>query len=612
VRDVVLPTLAVVLSWLCVGVVLAGCGFLARRVLLRLLPGSAAGGLATADLWIGLAALTAYLQVWSLFHGISRLAWIAPALAGLAGAATGARRLRWPRGARVSAVALALPVLGTLWLANRALAAAQDYDLGLYHLNAIEYALKYGAVPGLGNLHSRLGAGDAHLLFVAFLEHGPWAGAAPHLANGLLASLLLVEVASRYVLRRAALPPGSFTRRLALLLVPAAVAVVGVGSAYRLSSPNLDLAAFVLLAVGALYLAECFEYGFRPAAALTSTASFALVAVTRPLYWLATALAIGALAVAARRFRLVAVACALPCMLLLGWVARQAVLSGYPFFPTTVGGLPVDWRVPASVVHSQNRVTDAWARWPGKGPGQVFGSWHWLSVWWHRRVRDFDVVAPLTLLASLVPSLLATSRDRDRRTAPMLAVLVPALAVLLVWFFVVPDPRFALAPIWLVPVALVAWALPAAADRPPAAFLVAAALVAGGFVALGVLHLEWLILAAVDAWALAAVALRLFGSRRLQGLLAQTALVSLALVPIGIVADRGAFDVVVSDQGGPLGTPPEPMPSLVPFTTRSGLQLSQPAGGGDQCWGVILCAPHPNGDLRLRGRDVDQGFTLQH
>ena len=39
-----------------------------------------------------------------------------------------------------------------------------------------------------------------------------------------------------------------------------------------------------------------------------------------------------------------------PSSRVVGWLARQAILSGYPFFPATVGGLPVDWRVPASVV----------------------------------------------------------------------------------------------------------------------------------------------------------------------------------------------------------------------------------------------------------------------
>src|SRR5207302_8300946 len=91
-----------------------------------------------------------------------------------------------------------LPVaIGVLWLANRSLGKALDYDLGLYHLSTVQYTLHYGTVPGLADLHTRLGAGDAHLLLVAFLSRGPWGGAAAHLANGLLVSLLFLDVAAR-------------------------------------------------------------------------------------------------------------------------------------------------------------------------------------------------------------------------------------------------------------------------------------------------------------------------------------------------------------------------------------------------------------------------------
>src|SRR5205807_1949317 len=114
----------------------------------------------------------------------------------------------------------------TLYLANQALAAAADYDFGLYHLGLIHYAEHYSAIPGLANLQSRFGAGDGHLLLAAFLDHGPWAGAGPHLVNGLLAFLLSLELASRFFFRPVAGGLASFTNRLALLLVPALVIVV--------------------------------------------------------------------------------------------------------------------------------------------------------------------------------------------------------------------------------------------------------------------------------------------------------------------------------------------------------------------------------------------------
>ena len=64
---VVLRTSAVLFSWLGIAVMCAGCGSLARRGLLRLWPAEPrAERLAVADVWIGLAALVAYLEVWNL------------------------------------------------------------------------------------------------------------------------------------------------------------------------------------------------------------------------------------------------------------------------------------------------------------------------------------------------------------------------------------------------------------------------------------------------------------------------------------------------------------------------------------------------------------------
>src|SRR5207248_5522580 len=127
---------------------------------------------------------------------------------------------------------------------------------------------------------------------------------------------------------------------------------------------------------------------------------------------------------------------------------------------------------------------------------------------------------------------------------------------------VAPDPRFVFAPLWLVPAALAAWAVPS--GRPPAAALVLGALAGAGLVAVALQGMQWLVLAAVDAWALAAIVRR-------PRWLAQAALVSVALVPFGVVADRGAFGLVHADAGGTLGTQPEPVPGLVTVTTASGL-----------------------------------------
>ena len=182
------------------------------------------------------------------------------------------------RRSRVVAVGAAVG-LAVLWLANLALGRPTSYDSGLYHFSAIEYATRFSAIPGLGNLSERLGAGDAHLLFVAALGNGPWHNAGFHLANGLLVALLLADITWR--LAAGTTPP--FTRRVMLLLLPATFVVVALDPGERLSSPSLDAPAFVLVAAGTLYLCHSLEQ-FGAGTAMAATAAFATLAATRPYF----------------------------------------------------------------------------------------------------------------------------------------------------------------------------------------------------------------------------------------------------------------------------------------------------------------------------------------
>ena len=564
-----LGTLAVVIAWVIIAVVISGVGYATRRLLLFGRTGVAPAPLQPADFWIGLAALTAYLLFFALLWPVSQWSWLLPLVAGGAGAVIGFGSLRSARPPIPSAGLIVLLLAGVFLTANASLGPKLSYDLGLYQFGAIDYAARFGTVPGLGNLHDLLGSANSHLVFAAFLDHGPFSTFGYRLANGLLVSALFVELAWRLDgwFRRGS--PPSFTIRVAALLVPATfVAAVGAGGV-RVAAPNLDLAAFVLVAVGVLYLSSCVEVGTTSVAAMACASSLALASSTRPLYWPLTATAVVILMWkqrSAEAGRLPLTALVIPIGLLAGWLIRQSVLSGYPLFPLTTVRLPVDWRMPKEDADSMRQWVKSWAREPVRPPDEVLGSWRWLGPWLRARTHDPDLLAPLLLLVAAVPGLwLASPEDARRRRQwrwPLLSVLLPVLATLALWFSTAPDPRFVLAPLWLTSIALVAWGLPS--------------LRRGG---------------------------------RLRTWISAGCVITALLLGIGGAAAKARYRPVIRDRGGPLGAAPVPTPALDSFRTRSGLSLERPAEG-DQCWRAPLCTPYPNAGLRLRGASLGDGFRI--
>jgi hypothetical protein len=567
---------SVLVAWAGLVVVLVGIGLLCRRVVGSRVD-TAPGDL--TDFWIGWAVLVAMLQFWHLLLPADGRALAVMALLGAAGWLWSARDLRSLWSARRDAPSwafwLALLLVATV-LADLAVGPPRNIDSGRYHFESVRWAASYPIVPGLGNLRRQLSLNSSYFLYVAMLDAGWWQRRAHHLANGVLLLALFAQIllSARALLtaRARAQPIHVFWL---LLLAP----IVGAALGSNVSSPSPDLPVFALGVIIASELMTLFVHARasprRRVRAFLAIVLLASVGITVKL----SIAVFGAVAVVVafvawrstaepqlRADRMALVAAAAAAVILGSWMIRGVVLSGYPAYPIGVGGAPVEWRLPASVLADSRASIHDLARLPivGAVPPEAraawFVGWGWTRRWM-RRALMFRAELVLPCLAALVACGVALyCRWHDPQPRPVGAprasfFIVPVVAIVF-WFLTAPDPRFAFASFAVLAPATFAFAF----ERHPAA-------------------------------------------RR-------TVLWVGTVLSCGLAVTLLASSFAWIRPGPDGGFHPSPVVPMRTFVTDSGLTLHVPPP--DECWdGPLTCTTSPQAGLRLRRQnDLGSGFVV--
>lgn len=228
-----------------------------------------------------------------------------------------------------------------------------NYDAGLYHINAIQYSAEFPTIPGLANLHSRLGTNTTSSLISAALAATPWGIEAFRLLVGLFIVVFIADLILRLVeTRRTPLAPGTILMLLAtawfipfLLAEPEGL----------VTSPTSDpISMLFVLAATAYFLDAVWT---RNLAWSTVAVVVAVLAATmRTQVWVFTVLLAAALIAHAWRSpqraeqwrtnrAFIATGGVISLLLTVGMLLPDAVLSGWLLFPASLFPVPVEWRV---------------------------------------------------------------------------------------------------------------------------------------------------------------------------------------------------------------------------------------------------------------------------
>lgn len=560
-----LPLGEIMLGWLVFALIFIGWGQFPLRLLSR-------ADTKFADVflsfWLGWALVIVFLLNWHLFAPITGLTTLIAAAVGVVGYAINHRRLAawWRDASTVPGRFWWFVLLLAVCLAGSAIVPPRSADAGLYDYSAIRWLETYAAVPGLANLHTRLGFNNSSYLYFAFLDQGLWRGKAHHLVNTLLNFMLLTQIMLSLFHRAGGddrnAPPRLF---LAMISFPA---LIWATHKY-VTSPNSDnilypLGAF-LFAAWLAYREQKNESGGASPLLLTTIVLTAAVGITVKLSFAVLGAAVAvfaflrfAAALSADRKRLArrtALLTLLAAVVFIPWMIRGVVLSGYAVYPISFTRLDMPWSVPAATAVQEIQSTRAWARDSTLPKQEALSGWSWLRGWARHMSREcFDIVLPFAIIVAALIALLFGGLLRSGHGPPwreMIVLIPPGLAVLF-WFFTAPATQFEGASLWILAVSML---LPA---------------------------------------------IRLLG-----GLTAQNALRSIVLVAVVLVA---VIRMILPGPSLEYGVIPQAQ--VTTYHTERGLGLSVPAD--ELCWSAPLpCTPYPNGRLQLRRPgDLSAGFVL--
>jgi hypothetical protein len=541
--------------------------------------------------WTGYGLVVLFLIVWNFFLPVGLPSFLSVLVFGGVGWwLGGVPKFRTTDSWRPTRLQIALIVLGSLWVANHATGDLTNWDDGLYHLQAVEWAGKYAVVPGIANLLGPLAFNNASFLYDAMLDSGWWKDRGFHLANGVLVFVLLLRCglsAARFASRREGDPAGRHLFGF-ILLAPLLNAVRN----GELASYSTDIPSNMMLFAAAGLMYELLDSGALLTDAYSvvsltillssticlklSSAVFAGVAISVVIFlsW-KSGVSLGSRYKAVAKVSLIAAAFVLP------WMARGVMLSGYPLYPVPLAGFPVSWRAP---------LEHTYAEYAYIGFTEREFTWRFIGRDWLRQIflnDSYAVFIPATLAALAILGLFLSSRLRQRVFKQRRAtwwLALPAVTAIAGWLWSAPSTRYSPVLFWTFAATVISEYL---LIRWPELSVKGRSRVLAALVLLGVS--PCIVMPAFRA--------------TMQG-----------QNPAAAVAN---FNFVPPPQDHWIRPIMQP-PNVVAYTTRAGLVLNVPRKPEDstvraKCWNApIPCTPNPAPNLQLinPGR-LDGGFKVE-
>ncbi len=408
----------------------------------------------TSYFYAGIAAVTVYAQLFSLFWKVGLMAnlilLLICVLCILAFKREMVSDLHLFR-LTITPVRLAIVFLLLLLFAYGTATGNIHYDTGLYHAQSIRWIEEYGAVPGLGNLHSRLAYNSAAFCLSALYSMSFLGGQSYHCCAGFLAYLLAVVCGEALTRDRSKKPLLSdFARIISIYYL---LMIFD-----EMISPASDYFMVLLvfyIVIRWLELIERKEEHDLPYALLCVLCVVVFTVKLSGAMILLLTLKPAVMMVRGRRYKEILKFLGLGALAAAPFLARNVILSGWLIYPfTAIDLFSFDFKIPKGMAAYDAKEIQVWGR--GLTDVNRYGDpvMSWLPEWvsgLSGTNQVFLLLALCGVLLFLVMAVYGVIRKK-REMADFLHISGTLILCFLFWLLSAPLIRYGCVFLWLAPV----------------------------------------------------------------------------------------------------------------------------------------------------------------
>ncbi len=319
-------------------------------------------------------------------------------------------------------------------------------DTGIYHAQAIRWIETYPAVPGLGNLHNRFAYNSSWLVVNALFSFAFTHLRSFHTLPGFLMTVFVLYAMQGVlqIFHRESRLSNWFTACLLPLLFFKQLS--------ESASPGTDLPAILLSwFILAEWMKDIETPGNDPCrpVILVLLSAFAITIKLSVLPILLIPIFFIVNQFLHRETKAVFIMILLVVLVLIPWMARNVITSGYLVYPEPALDLfQVDWKIPKEEVISERITIQSWARIQRMDASVVhdmpFSTWFPI---WFRNLSLFYQCMLWVILFSPMILLLSVILNKTRHTTLVISLkILPVYGLLyfslIFWLFNAPSLRF--------------------------------------------------------------------------------------------------------------------------------------------------------------------------